>query len=1048
MVRDNDGIIEPTKVLQLGVKTKGVTTTVYNAVSQVQIYNEDLYNVIQKTYNKNLHFRPWQPSSTYQPIFLTNHVEPPREASRQWPVPGGDVFSPVLKAPQVNPSFVNNYLDPSSSQIESSPTLESLLSFATPIVSLATPVLSSSREMAHEQRVASFIRTPTIEETAMLASPVVSRPVRISSSVLVRKPTNSKYAYLYSRSRVRTRTKGPILLESTESSTSTLTDEMPFLSSSTVESYEVESTASLATSKSGRIKTTKSKIVFRPRNSNSAHLLSTLNSNVVRISSRVFRPTITLNPESSSTSSSVYDSSPEVSRSTTGGNSLEAELPNMETPVDMPHLDSIAHSDAARANKFTRVSNGVTLIISSKVATQSRPFTLEPTLVTGAAVMMQHIALSETPPHVTNGEAEVRQKLSKSSFTYDSSKTLAAPGSTAIKPATTTETVKLLKTSTLYSTLTYFATLFNGSASSITPIEDVKTEYITFPDSTVVTRTIEPTAVAHPSQISQTLQPVSIWPEVHSSQVSLAKSLHSQFFSMPSLKSSVAVKPRVTTTRSTHTTLTHFITLFSGTHTILSSIEEISPTVVTEIVGQSSTQQVPTEKVNLPHIRFTQHSIDHAKQSKNLYGALVPSVSTLFTTHTYYTTLFSGTTSIIKSREETTHSLVTLFVPSSHSVAIMPTATVDQAMPSSSIEPSLRIESSIPFSSYMPDLNDRFHLEASSVLTDLGIPSATPSLDDDSGLVFFTNFILPSSVPETENTIEQAKGPIHDASSLLNHGQLLKPNQATKLISTPPVTLVQDNVHLPPQPLPPQNNTIKPGQIIELSDLLDGANLAGNIGDAIKDIVQLLSKNQKGKPMPEEIDRTSAVQEMPPMEGATVRLDNPIYIPIQPAKSDTTLEATSSMGTPPVAYFPSPTLSFFPTDSLSSHIAVMPTFIWSGELPNESVPSLPKSSLSVLSSIAASSIPLPTLVSGLRKKDETTYLTNVEASPSTVVLTTTKVSPGSCSKNVLLTMISFTGVLYPRCTTDHYVGIRFHFCSKDTRHNDCRLKDDHQHVQQ
>ncbi|OTF76164.1 hypothetical protein BLA29_012022, partial [Euroglyphus maynei] len=37
----------------------------------------------------------------------------------------------------------------------------------------------------------------------------------------------------------------------------------------------------------------------------------------------------------------------------------------------------------------------------------------------------------------------------------------------------------------------------------------------------------------------------------------------------------------ITETYSTQTTLTHFITLFSGSHTILSSIEEISPTVMT-----------------------------------------------------------------------------------------------------------------------------------------------------------------------------------------------------------------------------------------------------------------------------------------------------------------------------------------------------------------------------------------------------------------------------------------------------------------------------------
>src|SRR5699024_2407317 len=149
------------------------------------------------------------------------------------------------------------------------------------------------------------------------------------------------------------------------------------------------------------------------------------------------------------------------------------------------HLDSIAHSDAARANKFTRVSNGVTLIISSKVATQSRPFTLEPTLVTGAAVLMKHIAPSEPPMEQVMSPAEPRKTLTSSAY----HKTQSSSPSASIEPTTTIETVQTMKTSTLYSTLTYYATLFNGSSSSITPIEDVKTEYITYPDSTVLTHT-------------------------------------------------------------------------------------------------------------------------------------------------------------------------------------------------------------------------------------------------------------------------------------------------------------------------------------------------------------------------------------------------------------------------------------------------------------------------------------------------------------------------------------------------------------------------------
>ncbi|XP_017485073.1 PREDICTED: mucin-12-like [Rhagoletis zephyria] len=1020
VVRDNDGVIEPTKVLQLGVKTKGFTTTVYNAVSQVQIYNEDLYNVIQKTYNKNIQFKPWQSSSAYQPVFLTNHVEPQRESSRVWPPLSSadlDFSSPLV----VNPNKVNLEMS-SASHIEASPPRGNHFDFSTASLHLVTPMLSSSEEVVghhqHGDPLGSVSRTPTIEETALLAaSPVASRPVRISSSVLVRKPSNSKYAYLYTRSRLRVRVKGTNS-DSAEGGSavpnSAVTNTSPLFTSS--ETYEIDSTQ-VATEqatpslKPGRIRTTKSKIVFRPRNSNA--VLSTINPNMIRVSSRVFRPSVTLDPL---TSSVILVDSPDnlPLDESSAGNSFEPE---------QPALDSIAHSDNARANKFTRVSNGVTLIISSKVATQNRPFTLEPTLVTGAAVMMKPIDPSAPPMPDMSSPAEPRKQYN--TFTYHTtytqgdktyvSSSKATVEKESIEPSTTTETVQVLKTSTLYSTLTYFATLFNGSASTITPIEDVKTEYITFPESSVVTRTIEPSRPSDADLITQThfttytnlatvfsdSKPVvSTLHEVVSSEVVLSKSRSNAQYSMPVsvASSSQSVKPSRTTTRSTHTTLTHFITLFSGTHTILSSIEEISPTVVTEVVGQSSTSS-PSEqhRLNMPHIRFTQPSADPAKQTKNRFGGLVPSVSTLFTTHTYYTTLFSGTTSVIQSREETTHSLVTLYVHSTVA-AIQPTSTA------AGIEPSVRFESStiVPASSsYVPDLveSSEHQLEPSSVFPE-GASSATPSIDDESAIVFFTNFILPSSVTDTENTIDQAKGP------LMNHGQLstpggasqIRPDQATKPLEMPPVTLVQDAAG---QPSTAQgNNTIKPGAIIELSDLLDGANLAGNIGEAIKDIVQILSKGQKSKvPMAgEEIDRTSAVQEMPPKEGATVsHLDNPVYIPMYPANSETRPETTSSVEIPPVAYVPafsSPPIA--PTTTQSRSMAVMPTFIWSGELPPAPSSSIgSSSSLPKLFSRSSTFVRAPVEVTptllGSAGDEKTRYYTSVEATPTTVVLTTTKV---------------------------------------------------------
>ena len=52
LIQNSDGIVTPTKVVDLGTKTKGVTTTVVNLMSKVKIYNDDLYKVIHSTSTK------------------------------------------------------------------------------------------------------------------------------------------------------------------------------------------------------------------------------------------------------------------------------------------------------------------------------------------------------------------------------------------------------------------------------------------------------------------------------------------------------------------------------------------------------------------------------------------------------------------------------------------------------------------------------------------------------------------------------------------------------------------------------------------------------------------------------------------------------------------------------------------------------------------------------------------------------------------------------------------------------------------------------------
>lgn len=704
------------------------------------------------------------------------------------------------------------------------------------------------------------------------------------------------------------------------------------------------------------------------------------------------------------------------------------------------------------------------------MATPTRPFTLEPTLVTGGTVKMKDIVPDNYP---TNLEGSVKESPT---ITENSN--------------VITETVEFYRTSTLRSTMTYYATLFNGSASSITPIEDVKTEFISYPDTTIVTRTLDPSEKVTATGDNQN-QPIRFNPTDY-------------LTTAPKVTASPSVPSRSisTTLRNTYTTLTHYITLFHGSHTILSSIEEISPTVVTETIqhGQtkyaqaagmgeipkptdatiiSSTSTIATAVDHSPtNIRYTQPVIDTAKQSKNLFGALVPSVSTLYTTHTYYTTLFSGTTSIIQSREETTHSLITLYVPNSQTSQQHPSDTIKM-----SSKPADYSEEITPTASQslMPLLTESYYLPNDDQIADIiGVggqidPSistepldasqllTTSTLKDASdAVVFFTNFILPSTIHESDNTIDGAKGPL--GNPLLNHGDLTligdRPSGQQHLPTSPIQQLLphadMTNILQPSQPgqsQPPiqtQSPTIKPGAIIELTDLLDGANLAGNIGEAIKDIVQILAKGQKSKLATSsgenpEIDRTSVMRGMlPPKDGATVsHMDDPIYIPInRPDLNQQAPEFTSTVPVelmspsmvlptarivlssstsgdnmvPPVAYVPpSPTVSsripvysssvpyrpnvveILPSIDVEPSFTIVPVF--ESTLKHQHSPSLYNAGSSSSKSPIFTTANAPVkpiiissnVVASSRPQDSIKYITSVESSPSTVIMTTTKV---------------------------------------------------------
>ena len=129
------------------------------------------------------------------------------------------------------------------------------------------------------------------------------------------------------------------------------------------------------------------------------------------------------------------------------------------------------------------------------------------------------------------------------SFTLQSaSSVLATP---SMMPILITEHSERTETSTILNTITYFATLYNGTKSTITPIEEVKTELLTLREPVKITRTIHPLVGGslQPTQSLQSLQPSD--------------------------------QPRNVFVRTYYTTYTNPITLFNANGPSVSNVEEV-----------------------------------------------------------------------------------------------------------------------------------------------------------------------------------------------------------------------------------------------------------------------------------------------------------------------------------------------------------------------------------------------------------------------------------------------------------------------------------------
>jgi hypothetical protein len=333
--------------------------------------------------------------------------------------------------------------------------------------------------------------------------------------------------------------------------------------------------------------------------------------------------------------------------------------------------------------------------------------------------------------------------------------------------------------------------------------------------------------------------------------------------------------------------------------------------------------------------------------------------------------------------------------------------------------------------------------QLSSVVAEVG---GSTTIIDGSTIVFFTNFILPSNTNDdmmsTELNNNVAKGPAGDlVSSLLNHADMSLLNDLLQSrISS--VRSTASPVYISPQMASQsgsETSAIKPGSVIELSDLLDGANLAGNIGEAIKDIVHILAKAPKTKNTTtvsqENVERISPSKELPPREGIAVsNSQDPVYIPLgavhkpsvsDPNKNEHNTKQIDNKNTRRIQIIPSTTIgadglktsvnpsthnfgdirieSSIETSQKVSHLPYLESQRPTPVLTSRKVihsSHLPKTAISRVSSgvttifftnSAQKPSQMPSFVDSDTKIESTKYVTSVESTTKTLTLTTTKV---------------------------------------------------------
>lgn len=263
---------------------------------------------------------------------------------------------------------------------------------------------------------------------------------------------------------------------------------------------------------------------------------------------------------------------------------LSTILPTAAPPVQIPTVSNSPPTETPRgstnAEEVSKVDGKLepSFVVAQNTRTYFTTFTYFTTYSTGTSMPTIKSSESTTSNIVTETVTSMLQIEPTTSITQPSILMSEAPSMpTTTAPASTTAS----ESSSSDSPPT------RGSSSTQTGSSEQSEATTGAPDS--------PTSTATMSELPPTLsgvessRPGTRQDSLNQELVSTGQSQDSG--TTPSIQSSPAISDdqtdKITRTKSMYTTLTHYITFFSGTKTQLSTIQEISPTVMTEYVDRT-----------------------------------------------------------------------------------------------------------------------------------------------------------------------------------------------------------------------------------------------------------------------------------------------------------------------------------------------------------------------------------------------------------------------------------------------------------------------------